>query len=117
MELKDIDLNLLVVFNQMLMERKVSGAAQKLGLTQPAVSNALNRLRKLLGDDLFLRTTRGMEPTPYARQLAEPIAYALGTIQDTLNFRSSFDPAGSNRTFTVGMTDRRTSARSISCPG
>lgn len=64
MELKDIDLNLLVVFNQMLMERKVSGAAEKLGLTQPAVSNALNRLRKLLGDDLFLRTTRGMEPTP-----------------------------------------------------
>jgi len=105
MELKDIDLNLLVVFNQMLMERKVSGAAEKLGLTQPAVSNALNRLRKLLGDELFLRTTRGMEPTPYARQLAEPIAYALGTIQDTLNFRSTFDPASSTRTFTVGMTD------------
>ncbi|VCU71006.1 HTH-type transcriptional regulator SyrM 1 [Pigmentiphaga humi] len=105
MNIKDIDLNLLVVFNQMLIERKVSGTAEKLGLTQPAVSNALNRLRKLLGDELFLRTTRGMEPTPYARQLAEPIARALGTIQDTLNFRSSFDPAASNRRFTLAVTD------------
>jgi len=105
MELKDIDLNLLVVFHQLLMERKVSAAAEKLGLTQPAVSNALNRLRKLLGDDLFLRTTRGMEPTPYARQLAGPIADALGAIRDTLNFRSTFDPATSKRTFTIGMTD------------
>src|SRR5690606_15619899 len=97
--------NLLVVFHQLLMERKVSAAAEKLGLTQPAVSNALNRLRKLLGDDLFLRTTRGMEPTPYARQLAGPIADALGAIRDTLNFRSTFDPATSKRTFTIGMTD------------
>src|SRR5258706_1280004 len=80
MELKDIDLNLLVVFNQLLIERRVSKVADKLCLSQPAVSNALARLRKLTDDTLFLRTTRGMEPTPYARQLAEPVAYALGMI-------------------------------------
>lgn len=105
MDLKDIDLNLLVVFNQLLRDRRVSLVAEKLGLTQPAVSNALNRLRRLLGDELFLRTSRGMEPTPYAYQLAEPIAYALSTIHSSLNHRTSFDPAASTRKFTIGMSD------------
>jgi len=105
MDLKDIDLNLLVVFNRLLMERSVSAAADKLGLTQPAVSNALRRLRVLLNDELFLRTTRGMEPTPYALQLAEPIAYALSTIQNTLSHQTVFDPATSDRRFTLAMTD------------
>jgi DNA-binding transcriptional LysR family regulator len=104
-DLRDIDLNLLVVFNQLLQERRVSAVADKLGLTQPAVSNALNRLRRLLGDELFLRTSRGMEPTPYAYQLAEPIAYALSTIHSTLNHRTTFDPATSTRKFTIGMSD------------
>ncbi|MDB5773065.1 MAG: LysR family transcriptional regulator [Burkholderia sp.] len=104
-DLKDVDLNLLVVFNEVLQERRVSAVAAKLGLTQPAVSNALNRLRKLLGDELFLRTSRGMEPTPYAVQLAEPIAYALGTIHSTLNHHVTFDPSRSSRTFTIGMSD------------
>ncbi len=105
MELRDIDLNLLVVFRQLLVEKRVSRVAENLGLTQPAVSNALARLRRLLGDELFLRTTRGMEPTPYAEQLAEPVAYALGMIHAALNQRSDFDPATSQRAFTVGMTD------------
>src|SRR5437016_6161021 len=105
MELKDIDLNLLVVFNQLLAERRVSKVADNLGLSQPAVSNALARLRKLTDDTLFLRTTRGMEPTPYAQQLAEPVAYALGMIHSALNQRSTFDPAVSERIFTIGMTD------------
>lgn len=105
MDLKDIDLNLLVVFNQLLADRRVSTAATHLGLTQPAVSNALNRLRRLLGDDLFLRTSRGMEPTPYASELAEPIADALNAIHGTLNRRSTFDPGASTRKFTIGMTD------------
>jgi DNA-binding transcriptional LysR family regulator len=104
-DLKDIDLNLLVVFTQLLQERRVSAVADKLGLTQPAVSNALNRLRRLVGDELFLRTSRGMEPTPYAYQLAEPIAYALSTIHSTLNHRTTFDPAKSTRKFTIGMSD------------
>ena len=64
MELKDIDLNLLVVFNELLRQRRVSSVAATLGISQPAISNALNRLRKVLGDDLFLRTSKGMTPTP-----------------------------------------------------
>jgi DNA-binding transcriptional LysR family regulator len=103
--LKDIDLNLLVVFQQLFTERRVSVVASNLGLTQPAVSNALARLRRLLGDELFLRTARGMEPTPYASQLAEPIAYALATIRDSLERKLEFDPATSQRKFTIAMTD------------
>jgi len=104
-EIKDVDLNLLAVFNQLLVERRVSKVAENLGLTQPAISNALARLRKLLGDELFLRTPGGMEPTPFADQLAEPVAYALGMIHSALNQRSTFDPAVSERVFTIGMTD------------
>jgi len=69
------------------------------------VSNALKRLRRLLGDELFLPTTRGMQPTPFATQLAEPVAYALATIHSTLNQRASFDPLTSNRNFTIAMSD------------
>jgi DNA-binding Lrp family transcriptional regulator len=105
MDLKDIDLNLLVVFQHLFVERRVSLVADKLGLTQPAISNALARLRKILDDELFLRTSRGMEPTPYANQLAEPIALALRTIQDTLSRKVDFSPAGSVRRFTIAMTD------------
>lgn len=105
MELKDVDLNLLVVFNELLKQRRVSIVATKLGLSQPAVSNTLNRLRKLLGDELFLRTSRGMEPTPYALQLAEPIAYALGTIHATLNEKTMFESSSSERQFTLGLSD------------
>lgn len=105
MELKDIDLNLLVIFNQLLTERKVSKVAENLGLGQPAVSNALARLRKLFGDELFLRTSSGMQPTPFADQLAESIGYALGMIHGAINVKNSFDPASSQRRFTVGMTD------------
>ena len=105
MELRDIDLNLLVVFNELIVERRVNAVAQSLGITQPAVSNALARLRRHLGDELFLRTSKGMEPTPFAARLAEPVAYALGMLQTALNHRTSFDPATSSRTFVLAMTD------------
>ena len=105
MELKDIDLNLLVVFNQLLAERKVSKVAENLGLGQPAVSNALARLRRQFDDPLFLRTANGMQPTPFAEQLAESVGYALGMIHGAVNARNAFDPASSRRSFTVGMTD------------
>ncbi len=105
MNLRDIDLNLLVIFNQLLIDRRVSTTADKLGLSQPAISNSLKRLRTLLKDELFVRTARGMEPTPYALHLIEPIGYALGTLQNALNQRDSFDPATSERTFTLGVTD------------
>lgn len=100
-----MDLNLLVVFQQLLTERRVSKVAENLGLSQPAVSNALARLRKLFGDELFLRTAQGMAPTPFAEQLAESIGYALGMIHGAVNQRSSFDPATSERSFSIGMTD------------
>ena len=105
MNLKDIDLNLLVIFQQLLQERRVSAVAVNLGLSQPTVSHALNRLRQQLGDELFLRTSKGMEPTAYAMQLAEPIGYALSAIEETLNQRTRFDPATSDRKFSVGMSD------------
>jgi DNA-binding transcriptional LysR family regulator len=105
MQLKDIDLNLLLVFDRMLAEKRVSAVAESLGLSQPAISNALARLRKLLGDELFLRTARGMEPTPFALQLAEPVAYAMGALHSALNQQVVFDPATSTRSFTLAMTD------------
>jgi len=105
MQLRDIDLNLLVVFNQLLIDKRVSVVADTLGITQPAVSNALKRLRTLLKDELFLRTSRGMEPTPFALQLAEPVAYALGAIHSALNQQATYDPATSTRTFTLAVTD------------
>jgi DNA-binding transcriptional LysR family regulator len=105
MELKDVDLNLLVVFHQLLVDRRVSKVATSLGLSQPGVSNALSRLRKLTDDPLFLRTPKGMEPTPFAEQLADPMARALQDIHSAINQRSSFDPTTSKRAFAVGMTD------------
>ena len=105
MELRELDLNLLLVFNQLLLDRSVSTAAQKLGLTQPAVSNALKRLRTALKDELFLRTSRGMEPTPYALHLAEPVVYALNALQTAFTTRDSFDPLTSTRNFQLAMND------------
>ncbi len=105
MELARLDLNLLLVFHHLLREKRVSAVATVLGMSQPAVSSALGRLRTSLGDELFLRTQRGMEPTPYALQLAEPVASALDGLQQALNVRASFDPATSERRFTLAMTD------------
>jgi DNA-binding transcriptional LysR family regulator len=105
MELNEVDLNLLLIFHHLLIERRVSAVAEKLGMTQPGVSNALKRLRLLLGDELFHRTSRGMEPTLYATRLAEPIGNALRTIHNSLNDVAKFDPARSTRKFTLGMSD------------
>ena len=100
-----MDLNLLVVFHQLMVERRVSAVADTLGLSQPAVSNALARLRRSFGDELFLRTPRGMEPTPLAEQLAEPVAAALALLQGAVTQRSEFDPSSSTRAFSLGMSD------------
>jgi len=105
LKLNDVDLNLLVVFQQLIRDGRVSAAANSLELSQPAVSCALNRLRKVLGDELFVRTSRGMQPTPFAEQLAVPLSEALGAIQETLNQRSSFDPRTSERNFVLALAD------------
>lgn len=105
MELRDLDLNLLLVFAELVREKSVSKAALNLGMSQPGMSNALNRLRTLLGDELLLRTGRGMQPTPYAERLAGPLNEALSLIDSVVNMEMAFDPASSNRSFTIAMTD------------
>ena len=100
-----IDLNLLSVFQEVYRERQISAAARRLGLSQSAVSNALARLRRSFGDELFVRTASGMQPTPLAAQMAEPIGVAMAQVALALNQRSRFDPATSNRRFTLAMTD------------
>jgi DNA-binding transcriptional LysR family regulator len=105
MNVHDIDLNLLRVFDAVLHEKGVTPAAAKLGLTQPAVSNALARLRKLLGDALFVRTPRGVDATPFARELAEPVRQALALLESALAHGPGFDPASSTRAFRFYMSD------------
>lgn len=105
MELRDIDLNLLVVFHEVFRERQISSAARRLKVTQSAVSNALARLRRSVGDELFVRTTDGMQPTPYAERMAEQVAAALAQLEQALRPERAFDPATSRRRFTVAMTD------------
>jgi len=105
MNVRDVDLNLLRAFDAVLRERSVTSAATRLALTQPAVSNALARLRRLFGDPLFVRTPRGMDPTPFAQQLAAPLHQALGLIESALAHRTGFDPATSARNFRFYMSD------------
>ncbi|QBR03759.1 LysR family transcriptional regulator [Paraburkholderia pallida] len=105
MKLRELDLNLLLVLHELLAQGSASKAAESLGMSQPAVSNSLNRLRKMLGDDLFLRTSKGLTPTRFAEHLNEPIAHALRVILDSVNAVSIFDPATSNRNFNVALTD------------
>src|SRR5262245_64931009 len=81
MDLATVDLNLMVVFEAMMRERNVSRAARRVGLAQPSMSNALNRLRELFGDELFVRTPREMRPTTKALMLARPIHEALHHIR------------------------------------
>jgi len=100
-----IDLNLLSVFQEVYRARQISSAARRLGLTQSAVSNALARLRRTFGDELFVRTATGMQPTPLAEQMAEPVGAAMAQVALALNRPSRFDPASSTRRFTLAMTD------------
>ena len=102
---KTIDLNLLRVFVQVYQDRRVSLAAEHLELSQPAVSSALNRLRAVLGDKLFVATPRGMQPTPLADELAPRVAHALAHLGDVLTSTLQFDAATSRRQFVLAMTD------------
>lgn len=91
--LPSLDLNLLVVFDRMLDRRSVTGAARDLGLSQPAASRALQRLRETMGDPLFVRVGREMLPTERARELAEPVAQALAAMRVVFQPPGPFDPA------------------------
>src|SRR2546421_12316352 len=105
MNVADLDLNLLRVFDAVLQERSVTAAAARLGLTQPAVSNALARLRTLLGDALFVRPPAGMEATPFARGVAEPVRQALALLDSALAHGPGFEPGGATRAFRFYMSD------------
>jgi DNA-binding transcriptional LysR family regulator len=100
-----IDLNLLSVFQEVYRERQISSAARRLGLTQSAVSNALARLRRTFGDELFVRTAHGMQPTPLAAADGRADRRGDGQVALALSQRSRFDPATSTRRFTLAMTD------------
>ena len=105
MNVSDIDLNLLRVFDAVLRDKSVTAAAGRLGLTQPAVSNALARMRALFGDPLFVRAASGMDATPFARELAEPVRQALALLESALAHGPGFDPATSSRAFRFYMSD------------
>lgn len=105
MHINEIDLNLLRVFDAVYRTRSVSRAAEVLGLTQPAVSHALTRLRLLLRDPLFVRAGAGVQPTAKASQLAGPVSAGLASIQAALSDSVGFDPRESQRTFRLHMSD------------
>ncbi|MBL8269145.1 LysR family transcriptional regulator [Steroidobacter sp.] len=105
MDIADVDLNLLVVFDALLRARSVSGAARALKMSQPATSFALNRLRKMFGEPLFVRTSRGIHPTPFAESLTAPLEAILDRIRSDLLQQPSFDPATERRSVTFNMQD------------
>jgi len=102
-----VDLNLLLVFEAILHDRSVSRAASRLGLSQPAISHALKRLRRMLDDELFVRTPAGMLPTARAEALAGPIRRALGGLEDVLE-PERFVAATADRRFTIAMSNYAT---------
>lgn len=104
MHLRRVDLNLLLVFDAVMRTGNVSRAALKLGMSQPAVSKALGRLRRLLKDELFIRTPDGMQATPRAQELSGPVRQALMTLEQALD-PSQFDPATAQRTFHIATND------------
>lgn len=101
----NFDLNLFRVFQTIYRERNLTRAGQTLCLSQPAVSHALSRLRSALADDLFVRTSNGLEPTARAHQLAQLSARGLEVLQDALKLFSSFDPASAQVDFRLSLTD------------
>jgi DNA-binding transcriptional LysR family regulator len=100
-----LDLNLLLVFEAMLLHQNVTAAAAHNGLTQSAMSNALGRLRRHFDDPLFVNTRSGMLPTPRALELARPLMQALSLVRTTAQKDKRFDPQQSKRTFRFHMTD------------
>lgn len=95
------DLNLLPIFVALMEERSVTRAAERVGMTQPALSNALSRLRLMLQDQLFIRERYGIQPTPVALELAPAVADALARLDDAVLGQQAFDPSQAERLFTI----------------
>lgn len=105
MKLSDIDLNLFVVFDAIYTEGNLTRAGEIIGITQPAVSNSLSRIRKIFDDPLFVRTADGMMPTPVAQNIIGPVRQALGLIRSSVQESEYFLPEESDKRFRVSMTD------------
>ncbi len=105
MNLRSLDLNLLVVFDAIYSEGSISRAAERLHLSQPAVSNALARLRERLGDTLFERSASGMRPTPRARAMAGALRQGLTALESGLRGHREFEYASSEREFVIAVGD------------
>jgi DNA-binding transcriptional LysR family regulator len=103
--LRSVDLNLLVFFDALMAERHVTRAAARVAVSQSAMSNALARLRHVFKDDLFVRTPRGMEPTPRAVELGEAVHAILQQTARLMSSDAFFDPAATERSFTIRMSD------------
>ena len=105
MELRNIDLNLLVAFDALVSERNVTRAASRIGVGQSAMSSTLGRLRRLLDDPVLVREGRGLVATPLAESLLEPVQAILADVDRVLSQGRTFDPATDARTFTVLLTN------------
>ncbi len=103
MRLDRFDLNLLVIFERVYTEGNLTHAAEQLNVAQPTVSNAMTRLRTAFDDPLFVRSGRGVTPTPLARSMIGPVRQALRQMQSTLEGHVAFDPASSDRTFNLSI--------------
>jgi LysR family transcriptional activator of mexEF-oprN operon len=104
-ELRKADINLMVVFETLMQERNVTRAAEKLFLGQPTISAALNRLRNLLNDPLFIRVGHRMEPTARAHEILKHLTPALDAMSTALSLSTDFDPSVSKMTFRIGLSD------------
>ncbi len=104
-QLRKADINLMVVFETLMQERNVTRAAEKLFLGQPTISAALNRLRALFNDPLFIRVGHRMEPTARAQEIILHLSPALDAMSTALSLSHDFDPASSKMTFRIGMSD------------
>lgn len=100
-----VDLNLLKAFEALLRERSVTRAAIAIGVSQPAMSHSLTRLRHLFGDELFVRLPHGMEPTPKAREIGMLVEVALERIRTALDLQHGFDPATTRRSFAATIAE------------
>lgn len=105
MNLTKVDLNLFIVFDAIYTEANLTRAGQIVGITQPAVSNALSRLRETFNDPLFVRTAQGMVPTPMAQNIIGSVRNALQLLRVSVQESRIFNPQEANKTFHISMTD------------
>ena len=105
MNLNKVDLNLFIVFDAIYTEANLTRAGQIVGITQPAVSNALSRLRETFNDPLFVRTAQGMVPTPMAQNIIGPVRNALALLRVSVQESRIFTPLQANKTYRISMTD------------